>query len=116
MTEGYTISDADIGTKVMTQANGIAPLEAYLLGYDSATPTPTLGAEIAGDTITFNFAGTTPRSINGLGVSYEIESRNSTTADWSANENDTPTETGATLTFANAGLYNRLVAKIVAAD
>ena len=96
----------------MTQASGIAPLEAYILGYDTATPTPALGAEVSGETITFNFAGTTPRTINGLDVSYKVQ-KSSDNSTWT-DATTTPTATGATLAIANAGLYNRLVARIAA--
>ena len=97
-------------------AKGISPLGAYLLGYTSysdSTSAPTLTASISGDSfsLAYDLTGktTSPPTIGGIALSYAIQS----SSDPAFASSVTTTE-GTTLAFASAGLYNKLVANIVA--
>lgn len=115
-TQGYSMSDENEITTAQTalntqNGNSITGFEAYILGYDNiADANPILDAAISDETITFSFAGTSPRLEGAVAVSYSIESSDSPTSGWSANAN----ANGTSVTFDNAGLYNRLVATISA--
>ena len=99
-----------------TNSKGISPLAAYLLGYteySNTTDAPTMTASVLGDsfTLAYDLTGkTTPLpTISGIGLSYAIESSSDP-----AFASSVTTTDGTTLAFASAGLYNRLVANIVA--
>lgn len=95
-------------------ANGISPLAAYLLGYASynaESAAPAMTAAVSGNsfTLAYDLTGET-RTVDGIELSYAIESSDNIAF------TDAASHSGATLAFASAGLYNKLVASIAATE
>ena len=115
--QSIDLDDADVTQTALETPNthDIRGLDAYLLGYENiADAAPALCASASGGEISFGFAGTTPRSIEGISVAYEIQSRDSITGEWESNSDGVSTGAGVSLAIDKAGLYNRLVATITA--
>ena len=96
---------------------GISPLAAYMLGYTTysdSTDAPTMTASVSGDsfTLAYDLTGKTANSIDGIALEYGIAT-SSDNETWSEPVATTTTPP-VTLAFTSAGLYNKLVASIVA--
>ena len=114
--QGYALSTGAGCIAAETALNsenthGMTGFEAYLLGYDNIEDAaPVMGATVSGENISLSFAGTTPRTIDGVTVTYAVQSTNSIESDWT--EKASGTSSPVTLAFDNALLYNRLVATV----
>lgn len=108
-----------VGDLAATNANGISPLAAYLLGYTSysdKTAAPSIAAPtVEGENFKLNFdlAGQTANKMDACQLQYAVATSNDNLA-WSVVEATKSTTPPVTLAFAEAGLYNKLVADIVA--
>ena len=97
---------------------GMNGFEAYMLGYENSDAKPKLEAEISGDTVTFSFDATeNSRSLEGISVSYSVQSSNDPSFPDSGDNAATTTD-GASLSLSadTTKTYNRLVATITAVD
>ena len=111
--DGITAMQSAIVTEDAT--TGMSPLEAYLLGYDDKDDVPNLAAEATSTGFTLTFDNNTPKSLSGLSVTYKVQ-KSSNNSDWD-DATTTPADSGAlSLAFDDAGLYNRLVATVAAAE
>lgn len=116
--KGFSAAESALNTD---NAHAITGFEAYVLGYSNIEDAaPVMGATVSGENISLSFVGTTtPASLpTGVTVAYSVQK----SSDPSFPEGEATTSTDSvstppvTLAFADAGLYNRLVASIAAAQ
>ena len=114
---GYDLNAAATLTALSTDnGHGIRGIDAYLLGYDNIVDAvPLLAASVADGAFVFSFAGTVPRSIDGISVSYKVQ-KSSDNSNWSVATTTSAGSGALSLALDDAGLYNRLVAEIAAAE
>ena len=111
--QDYDLTAATIATTLLTKTDdGIAPLEAYLLGYDSvAEADRVVTVETSSTGWTLTFSGLAPRTLNSTSVVTYSVNKSDDNSNWTT-ATTTAAIGGATLALADAGIYNKLVATV----
>ncbi|MBR0197385.1 MAG: hypothetical protein IJQ34_04565 [Kiritimatiellae bacterium] len=102
---------ADMNSYLTTNGTGgMNGFEAYMLGYDNSEATPKLKTSVSGETVSFSFDGNVSRSLQGVSVTYSVESSN----DHKFATSEFTEGNSLTLTADSIKTYNRLIATILA--